>query len=114
MMAHSKGTQFLRVPAAPRPRSAKFLPTARAAVAGPARRDMSSFKELIRVRAPCTRSARSKHCGHCVIDPPVTEDERLTDALAAFGLLCDRAIEYLDLFTWDGSESSGASGSTPA
>jgi hypothetical protein len=49
-----------------------------------------------------------------VIDPPVTEDERLSDALAAFGLLCDRAIEYLDLFTWDGGESSGAGGSTPA
>jgi hypothetical protein len=54
------------------------------------------------------RSARSKHSGQPVIDPPLTEDERLTDALAAFGLLCDRAIEYLDLFTWDGAESSGA------
>lgn len=49
-----------------------------------------------------------------MIDPPVTEDERLTDALAAFGLLCDRAIEYLDLFMWDDGESSGASRSTPA
>jgi hypothetical protein len=49
-----------------------------------------------------------------VIDPPVTEDERLTDALAAFGLLCDRAIEYLDLFTWGDQASSSADGSTPA
>jgi len=49
-----------------------------------------------------------------VIDPPVTEDERLTDALAAFGLLCDRAIEYLDLFTWSDVESASADGSTPA
>jgi len=49
-----------------------------------------------------------------VIDPPVTEDERLTDALAAFGLLCDRTIEYLDLFTWGGADSSRADGSTPA
>jgi len=49
-----------------------------------------------------------------VIDPPVTEDERLTDAVAAFELLCDRTIEYLDLFTWTDSESSSASGSTPA
>ena len=32
-----------------------------------------------------------------VIDPPVTQDERLADAIAAFGLLCDRAIEYLDV-----------------
>jgi hypothetical protein len=75
---------------------------------------MSSFKELIRVSTRLGRSARSKHSEHPVIDPPVTEDERLTDALSAFGLLCDRAIEYLDLFTWDGGESSGASGSTPA
>jgi hypothetical protein len=49
-----------------------------------------------------------------VIDPPVTEDERLTDAVAAFGLLCDRTIEYLDLFTWADDESSPANGSTPA
>jgi hypothetical protein len=35
-----------------------------------------------------------------VIDPPVTADERLADAMAAFGLLCDRAIEYLDLLRW--------------
>ena len=49
-----------------------------------------------------------------VIDPPVTEEERLTDALAAFGLLCDRAIEYLDLFTWADPESPDASRSTPA
>jgi hypothetical protein len=48
-----------------------------------------------------------------MIDPPVTDDERLTDALAAFGLLCDRAVEYLELFTWD-SDSSAVSGSTPA
>jgi hypothetical protein len=49
-----------------------------------------------------------------VIDPPVTEEERLTDALAAFDLLCDRAIEYLDLFTWSGAEPSSLTGSTPA
>jgi hypothetical protein len=61
-----------------------------------------------------SRSARSKQSLIIVIDPPVTEDERLTDALAAFGLLCDRAIEYLDLFTWGDGESSGVSGSTPA
>ena len=61
-----------------------------------------------------TRSARSKHFSMAMIDPPVTEDERLTDALAAFGLLCDRAIEYLDLFTWGGATSSGADGSTSA
>jgi hypothetical protein len=61
-----------------------------------------------------SRSARSKHLTIVVIDPPVTEDERLTDALAAFGLLCDRAIEYLDLFTWSDGESSSANGSTPA
>jgi hypothetical protein len=60
------------------------------------------------------RSARSTHYDSRVIDPPVTEEERLTDALAAFGLLCDRAIEYLDLFTWADVESSDGSGSTPA
>jgi hypothetical protein len=49
-----------------------------------------------------------------VIDPPVTEEERLADALAAFGVLCDRAIEYLDLFTWGDGESSSVSESTPA
>ena len=61
-----------------------------------------------------SRSARSKHFIVAVIDPPVTEDERLTDALAAFGLLCDRAIEYLDLFTWADAESASGNGSTPA
>ena len=61
-----------------------------------------------------SRSARSKHSVIIVVDPPVTEDERLTDALAAFGLLCDRAIEYLDLFRWGDGESSGMNGSTPA
>ena len=49
-----------------------------------------------------------------MIDPPVTDEERLTDALASFGLLCDRAVEYLDLFTWVDDESSDANGSTPA
>jgi hypothetical protein len=49
-----------------------------------------------------------------MIDPPVTEEERLTDALASFGLLCDRAIEYLELFMWSDGESPGSSGSTPA
>ena len=49
-----------------------------------------------------------------MIDPPVTDEERLTDALAAFGLLCDRAIEYLDLFTWGDAGSSDGAGSTPA
>jgi hypothetical protein len=44
-----------------------------------------------------------------VIDPPLTPEERLADALSAFGLLCDRAIEYLDLFGWD-AESPGAGG----
>jgi hypothetical protein len=41
-----------------------------------------------------------------MIDPPVTEEEHLNDALAAFSLLCDRAIEYLDLFTWSEPASS--------
>jgi hypothetical protein len=36
-----------------------------------------------------------------VIDPPVTPEERLADAMSAFGLLCDRAVEYLDLLRWD-------------
>jgi hypothetical protein len=49
-----------------------------------------------------------------VIDPPVTDEERLTDALASFGILCDRAIEYLDLFTWGGDESSAVTASTSA
>jgi hypothetical protein len=49
-----------------------------------------------------------------MVDPPVTEEERLDDALAAFGLLCDRTIEYLDLFTWGERESPGVRGSTPA
>jgi hypothetical protein len=35
-----------------------------------------------------------------VIDPPVTSEERLADALAAFELVCDRALEYLDLLAW--------------
>jgi hypothetical protein len=35
-----------------------------------------------------------------VIDPPVTPEERLADAIAAFELVCDRAIEYLDLLAW--------------
>jgi len=42
-----------------------------------------------------------------VIDPPVTPEERLADAIAAFELVCDRAIEYLDLLVWtDPAESS--------
>lgn len=47
-----------------------------------------------------------------VIDPPVTPDERLADAMAAFGLLCDRAIEYLDMLGWHdtlNAESHGGS-----
>lgn len=36
-----------------------------------------------------------------VIDPPVTPEEKLADAISAFGLLCDRAIEYLDLLGWE-------------
>jgi hypothetical protein len=36
-----------------------------------------------------------------VIDPPVTPEERLADAISAFGLLCDRTIEYLDLLGWE-------------
>jgi hypothetical protein len=40
-----------------------------------------------------------------VIDPPVTADEKLDDAIAAFGLLCDRAIEYLDLLGWEAPPS---------
>jgi hypothetical protein len=47
-----------------------------------------------------------------VIDPPVTPEERLADAMAAFGLLCDRAIEYLDMLGWQDTvnvESPGAS-----
>ena len=36
-----------------------------------------------------------------VMDPPVTPEERLADAVAAFGLLCDRTSEYLDLFRWE-------------
>jgi hypothetical protein len=46
-----------------------------------------------------------------VIDPPVTQDEALADAMAAFGLLCDRAIEYLDMLGWQDTlkpESPGA------
>lgn len=35
-----------------------------------------------------------------MIDPPLTPDERLADAMAAFGLLCDRTIEYLELLGW--------------
>lgn len=60
---------------------------------------------------PCP--ARRKHVSAAVIDPPVTPEERLDDALAAFGLLCDRAIEYLDLLGWNGIldvESPGSSG----
>ena len=49
-----------------------------------------------------------------MIDPPVTEEEHLSDALAAFSLLCDRAIEYLDLFTWSEPESSAVTASTSA
>ena len=114
MMAHRKGTQFLRVPAAPPSAISEIPAGGQGGRRRPAQRDMSSFKGLIRVPATFTRSARSKHYRHFVIDPPVTEDERLTDALAAFGLLCDRAIEYLDLFMWDGGEASRASRSTPA
>jgi len=47
-----------------------------------------------------------------VIDPPVTPEERLADAMAAFGLLCDRAIEYLDMLGWQDTlnvESPGGS-----
>ena len=36
-----------------------------------------------------------------VMDPPVTPEERLADAVAAFGVLCDRTSEYLDLFRWE-------------
>jgi hypothetical protein len=38
--------------------------------------------------------------GRDVIDPPLTPEERLADAMAAFGLLCDRTIEYLELLGW--------------
>ena len=82
---------------------AKFLPISTAG-----RTEASEqFQEL-------SDSARSKHLIAAVIDPPVTEDQRLADALAAFGVLCDRTIEYLDLFTWGDEESSDATGSTPA
>jgi hypothetical protein len=30
-----------------------------------------------------------------------TEDEQLPDPLAAFGLLCDRAIQYLDCLRYE-------------
>lgn len=36
-----------------------------------------------------------------MIDPPVTPDERLADAMAAFGLVCDLAIEILDQLRYD-------------
>lgn len=52
-----------------------------------------------------------------VIDPPVTPEERLADAMAAFGLLCDRAIEYLDMLGWKdtvSAESPGAKQLTSA
>ena len=97
------GTQFLRAAPPVARSSAKFLPAT--GVVGTTAGEQ--FQGL-------SRSARSKHFIIAVIDPPVTEDERLTDALAAFGLLCDRAIEYLDLFTWSDGKSSSAGGSTAA
>jgi hypothetical protein len=45
-----------------------------------------------------------------VIDPPVTAEERLADAMAAFGLLCDRAVEYLELLRWEDALSVEAPG----
>ena len=78
--------------------------------AGPAGRDLAVSQQFQRL----SNSARSKHFIAAVIDPPVTEEERLADALAAFGVLCDRAIEYLDLFTWGDGESSSVNESTPA
>ena len=47
-----------------------------------------------------------------VIDPPVTADERLADAMAAFEVLCDRALEYLDLLAWDDQLNIGSPGSS--
>lgn len=47
-----------------------------------------------------------------VIDPPVTADERLADAMAAFEVLCDRALEYLDLLAWDDQVNIGSPGSS--
>jgi hypothetical protein len=42
-----------------------------------------------------------------VIDPPVTPDERVRDAIAAFGLVCDLAIEALEqsLYRLDTTEN---------
>lgn len=73
---------------------------------------MSSFARLVDARAVGEGSARCKHSVTSVIDPPVSPEERLADAMAAFGLLCDRAIEYLDLLGWpdpSNVESPGAS-----
>lgn len=53
-------------------------------------------------------SARDKHWQSVVIDPPVTPEEALADALAAFGLLCDRAIEYLDMLGWQDTLTPGS------
>jgi hypothetical protein len=36
-----------------------------------------------------------------MIDPPVTPEERLADAMSAFATLCERAIEHLDRLTYD-------------
>ena len=57
---------------------------------------MSAGPERDRDRHP----ARSTQSPAVVIDPPVTPDERLADAIAAFGLLCDRVVEYLELLRW--------------
>jgi hypothetical protein len=40
----------------------------------------------------------------------VTEDEQLPDPLAAFGLLCDRAIEHLDCFRYERARKEDSEG----
>lgn len=45
--------------------------------------------------------ARSTHRVRTMNNFGVTADEEFADPLAAFGLLCDRAIEYLDCLRYE-------------
>lgn len=73
--------------------------------------ELSSFNPLVRVGLRVDFGTMHALVP-AVIDPPVTPEERLADAMAAFGLLCDRAIEYLDMLGWQDTlnvESPGGS-----
>jgi hypothetical protein len=81
------------------PQRTKFLPGISVA-SPPVAATVSSFNRLV-ISSPQPSFGTIKAILPGVIDPPVTPEERLADAMAAFGLLCERTVEYLDLLRWE-------------